>query len=127
MRFDTFKDVLKRNVKKISNLKVGKSVRWLSLLRVVNSKFWFRKTKSSETRPPRDTSYQTRRNSSTKDEYKSKGKVWGGRDPNSSRISKSSGWTPCPDEEYDTYDICRMCQRQLIGAAVEVIKVWLDN
>jgi hypothetical protein len=30
------------------------------------------------------------------------------------------------DHEQDTSDICCMCQRQLMGVAVEVIEVWLD-
>jgi hypothetical protein len=31
------------------------------------------------------------------------------------------------DNEYDTFDICRMCQRRLMGAAVELKEMWLDN
>jgi hypothetical protein len=30
------------------------------------------------------------------------------------------------DDEHNTSDICRMCQRQLMKAAVKVIEVWLD-
>jgi hypothetical protein len=31
------------------------------------------------------------------------------------------------DDEQDTSDICRMCQRQLMGAAVKVTEVWLGS
>jgi hypothetical protein len=31
------------------------------------------------------------------------------------------------DDEYDTSNIYRMCQKQLMEAAVELIEVWLDN
>jgi hypothetical protein len=46
-----------------------------------------------------------------------------GLEPNSSRTSKSSGLSPCLDEEHDTSDICCMCQRQLMRAVVEVTEV----
>jgi hypothetical protein len=56
-----------------------------------------------------------------------KGKARDGREPNSSRISGSSRWNPCPDEENYISDICRMCQKQLMEAAMKVTEVWVGN
>jgi hypothetical protein len=48
-----------------------------------------------------------------------------GPEPDSLVTLKSSGRSPCPNDEHVTSDICRICQRQLMGAAMKVTEVWL--
>jgi hypothetical protein len=83
-------------------------------------------TKSSGTRSPRDIPCRTRRSSSsTEDEQVPKVKLEMDQSLTARKHQEARDKLEM-DGKHDTSDIYRMCQRQLMGAVVEVTEVWLD-